>query len=195
MLPKGLGEIVHGGDALTRLWLLIAGVVRAITSSVPAGLLELDHVITNRTEVGQVMDISSKLLDNRITQTQRQTLQNAFLGAPLEIKIDLVLPKLPRLIRVCAKHRERIGTQPVDPGKIITSSEKKRAFAGSIEVLDLNTGIAGIAAPRVLQVGIPPGLSESRGKQRLLDGQFYFDAELMARETVALQIVVADAAL
>src|SRR5207247_5516544 len=33
------------------------------------------------------------------------------------------------------------------------------------------------------------------GKQRLLDGQFYFDAELMARETVALQLVVPDTTL
>ena len=59
-------------------------------------LLELDHVITNRTEVGQVMDISSKLLDNPVTQTQRQTLENAFGRGPLEIRIELVLPKLRR---------------------------------------------------------------------------------------------------
>ena len=38
-------------------------------------------------------------------------------------------------------------------------------------------------------------MSESRGKQRLLDGQFYFDAELMARETVALQLVVPETTL
>src|SRR5207247_7047557 len=44
-------------------------------------------------------------------------------------------------------------------------------------------------------LGIPPGVSESRGKQRLLDGQFYSDAELMARETVALQLVVPNTTL
>jgi hypothetical protein len=63
---------------------------------VAASLLELDHVVTNRAEIGKVVDISSKLLDDRIAQTQRQALQNAFFGAPLEIKIELVLPKLPR---------------------------------------------------------------------------------------------------
>jgi uncharacterized protein YejL (UPF0352 family) len=42
------------------------------------------------------MDISSKLLDNRVTQTQRQTLENAFGRGPLEIRIELVLPKLRR---------------------------------------------------------------------------------------------------
>ena len=41
------------------------------------------------------MDISSKLLNNRVTQTQRQALQNAFGRPPLEIRIELVLPKLP----------------------------------------------------------------------------------------------------
>src|SRR5438876_6168731 len=157
--------------------------------------LELDHVVTNRTEIGEVVDVPSKLLHNRIAQTQRQALQNAFFGAPLEIKIELVLPKLPRLIRVRAKHRQGISAQPVDPGKVITSPEKKRALTGSIEVLNLNAGIAGIAAPRVLQVGSPPGVGESRSKQRLPDGQVYFDAELMARETVALQEVVADTTL
>ena len=60
------------------------------------GLLELDHVVKNRSEIGEVVDISSKLLDDRVTQTQRQALQNAFFGAPLEIKIEFVLPKLPR---------------------------------------------------------------------------------------------------
>src|SRR5437773_7188655 len=143
-------------------------------------LLELDHVVTNRTEIGEIVDIPSKLLDDRITQTQRQALQSAFFGAPLEIKIELVLPILPRLIRVGAKHRQGIGAQSVDPGKVITSPEKKRALAGPVEVLNLNTRIAGIAAPRVLQVGSPPVAGESRGKQRLLDGQFYFAAELMA---------------
>ncbi len=59
-------------------------------------LLELDNVVKNRTEVGKVVDISSKLLDDCIAQTQRQALQSAFFGAPLEIKIELVLPKLPR---------------------------------------------------------------------------------------------------
>src|SRR5436190_20130408 len=142
--------------------------------------LELDHVITNRAEIGEVIDISSKLLDDRIAQTQRQALQNAFFGAPLEIKIELVLPKLPRLIRVRAKHRQGIGAQSVDPGKVITSSKKKGALAGPVEVLNLNTRIAGIAAPRVLQVGSPPGMGESRCKQRLLDRQVYFEAELMA---------------
>ena len=64
------------------------------------GLLELDHVIKNRAEIGEVIDISSKLLDDRIAQTQRQALQNAFFRAPLEIEIELVLSILPRLIRV-----------------------------------------------------------------------------------------------
>ena len=62
----------------------------------PASLLELDHVVKNRAEIGKVVDIPSKLLDDRIAQTQRQALQNAFFGAPLEIKIELVLPKLAR---------------------------------------------------------------------------------------------------
>src|SRR5438093_1725006 len=142
--------------------------------------LELDHVVTNRTEIGEVADIPSKLLDDRITQTQRQALQNAFFGAPLEIKIELVLPKLPRLIRVRAKHRQGIGAQSIDPRKVITSPKKKRAFPRSIEVLNLNTGIAGIAAPRVLQIRSSPGLGESRSKQCVPDGQVYFEAELMA---------------
>src|SRR5438309_8398222 len=144
-------------------------------------LLELDHVVTNRAEIGEVVDVPSKLLDDRVAQTQRQALQNAFFGAPLEIKIELVLPILPRLVRVGAKHRQGIGAQSVDPGKVITSPEKKRALTGSIEVLNLNTRIAGIAAPRILQIGSPPGMGESRGKQRRLDGQVYFEADLMAR--------------
>src|SRR4030095_9443917 len=90
---------------------------------------------------------------------------------------------------------QAISAQSVDPGKVITGPEKKRALAGPVEVLNLNTGVAGIPAPRVLQIGIPPSVSESRGKQRLLDGQFYFDAELMARETVALQFVVPETTL
>src|SRR5438034_3316071 len=98
-------------------------------------------------------------------------------------------------MRVRAKHRQAISAQSVDPGKVITGPEKKRALAGPVEVLNLDTGVARIPAPRILQVGIPPGVSESRGKQRLLDGQFYFDAELMARETVALQLVVPDTTL
>src|SRR4029077_5889219 len=158
-------------------------------------LLELDHVVKNRAEICKVVDISSKLLDDCIAQTQRQALQNAFFGAPLEIKIELVLPKLPRQVRVCAKHCQGVGAESVDPGKVITSPEKKRALAGPVEVLNLNTGIARIAAPRVLQVGSPPGVGESRGKQRLLDGQVQFEAELVARETVALQVVISDTAL
>ena len=59
-------------------------------------LLELDHVVKNRAEIGEVVDITSKLLDDRIAQTQRQTLQNAFGWRKLKIKIELVLPKLPR---------------------------------------------------------------------------------------------------
>src|SRR5438552_9679306 len=157
--------------------------------------LELDHVVTNRTEIGEVVDVPSKLLHNCVAQTQRQALQNAFFGAPLEIKIELVLPILPRLIRVCAKHRQGIGAQSVDPGKVITSPQKKRALTGPVEVLNLNTGIAGITAPWVLHGGIPPGVSERRGKQRVPDRQFYFGAELMARETVALQEVLPDTAL
>jgi hypothetical protein len=61
-----------------------------------SSLLELDHVITNGAEVGQVMDIPSKLLDNRVTQTERETLENAFRRGPLEIRIEFVLPKLRR---------------------------------------------------------------------------------------------------
>src|SRR5438045_4210230 len=154
-------------------------------------LLELDHIVTNRAEVGEVVDISSKLLHHRITQTQRQALQNAFFGAPLEIKIELVLPKLPRLIRVRAKHRQGIGAQSVDPGKVITSPKKKRALTGPVEVLNLNTGIAGIAAPWVLHGGIPPGVSERRRKQRVTDRQIYFGAEFMTRITVDLEETVA----
>ena len=60
----------------------------------PFGLLELDHVVKNRAEIGEVVDVPSKLLDDCIAQTQRQALQNAFFGAPLEIKIELVLPIL-----------------------------------------------------------------------------------------------------
>src|SRR5207249_10688702 len=141
-------------------------------------LLELDHIVTNRAEVGEVVDIPSKLLDDRIAQTQRQALQNAFFGAPLEIKIELVLPILPRLIRIRAKHRQGIGAQSVDPGKVITSPKKKRALAGPIEVLNLNTRIPGITAPRVLQIGSPPGMGESRGNERLFAGQVYFKAGL-----------------
>src|SRR5438067_6869134 len=159
------------------------------------GLLELDHVVTNRPEIAEVVDVPSELLDHRIAQTQRQTLQNTTFWAPLEIEIELVLPILSRLIRLRAEHRQGIGVQPFDPGKIITRPEKKRALTRSIEVLNLNTGVAGIAAPRALQVGSSPGLGESRGKQRVADRQFYFDAELMARETVALQEVFADTAL
>src|SRR5947199_8810759 len=99
-------------------------------------LLELDHVVKNRTEVGKVVDVPSKLLDDRIAQTQRQALQSAFFGAPLKIKIVLVLPILIRLIRVRAKHRQSISAQPVDPGKVITSAQKKRALARSIEILN-----------------------------------------------------------
>src|SRR5438093_13113238 len=98
-------------------------------------------------------------------------------------------------MRVRVKRRQGIGAQSVDPGQFITCAEKKRALTGSIELLNLNAGIAGIAAPRVLQVGSPPGVGESRGKQRLLDGQVYFEAELMARETVALQEVIPDTTL
>src|SRR5213595_329584 len=187
MLPKGVSEIVHGRAAF-RVSLLIPEVARGDRhSSLPVSLLELDHVVTNRTEIGEVVDIPSKLLDDRITQTQRQALQNAFFGAPLEIKIELVLPILPRLIRIRAKHRQGIGAQSVDPGKVITSPKKKRALAGPVEVLNLNTRVAGITAPRVLQIGSPPGMGESRGKERLLNGQVHFEAELMARETVALR--------
>src|SRR5881397_2077385 len=180
MLPKGVSEIVHGRAAF-RVSLLIPEVAQGDRhSSMLVSLLELDHVVTNRAEIGEVVDVPSKLLHNCVAQTQRQALQNAFFGAPLEIKIELVLPKLPRLIRIRAKHRQGIGAQSVDPGKVITSRKKKRALAGSIEVLNLNTRIAGITAPRVLQVGSPPGMGESRGKERLFDGQVYFEAELMA---------------
>ncbi len=72
------------------------GSAQGSRSSMLVSLLELDHVVTNRTKIGEVVDISSKLLNDRIAQTQRQTLQNAFFGAPLEIEIELVLPKLPR---------------------------------------------------------------------------------------------------
>src|SRR6267143_3442670 len=180
MLPKGVSEIVHGRAAF-RVSLLIPEVARGDRhSSMLVSLLELDHVVTNRAEIGEVVDVPSKLLHNRVAQTQRQALQRAFFGAPLEIKIELVLPILPRLIRVGAKHRQGIGVQPFYPGKVINRPEKKRALTRSIEVLNLNTGIAGIAAPRALQVGSPPGLGKSRGKQRVPDGQVYFDAELMA---------------
>src|SRR5213075_1766286 len=195
MLPKGVNEIVHGRAAF-RVSSLFPEVARGDRhSSLPVNLLELDHVVTNRAEIGEVVDIPSKLLDDRIAQAQRQALQNAFFGAPLEIKIELVLPILPRLIRIRAKHRQGIGAQSVDPGKVITSPKKKRALTGPIEVLNLNTGIAGIAAPWVLHGGIPPGVSERCRKQRVPDGQFYFGAELMARETVALQEIFPDTAL
>src|SRR5438034_10421199 len=98
-------------------------------------------------------------------------------------------------MRVRAKHRQAISAQSVDLGKVITGPEKKRALAGPVEVLNLDTGVARIPAPLILQDANPSGVSESRGKQRLLDGQFYFDAELMARETVALQLVVPDTTL
>src|SRR6186997_1530127 len=78
------------------------------------GLLELDHVVKNRAEIGEVVDVPSKLLDDSIAQTQRQTLQSAFFGAPLEIEIELILPILVRQIRVRAKHRQGVGTQAVD---------------------------------------------------------------------------------
>src|SRR2546429_8251245 len=195
MLPKGVSEIVHGRAAF-RVSLLIPEVARGDRhSSLPVSLLELDHVVTNRAEIGEVVDLPSNLQDDRIAQTQRQALQNAFFGAPLEIKIELVLPILARRIRIRANHRQGISAQPVDPGKVITSPKKKRALAGPVEVLNLNTRIAGITAPWVLQIRIPPGVGERRGKQRVPDRQFYFGAELMARETVALQEVVADTTL
>ena len=59
-------------------------------------LLKLDYVIKNRAEIGEVVDVPSKLLDDGIAQTQRQTLQSAFFGTPLEIEIELVLPILVR---------------------------------------------------------------------------------------------------
>ena len=40
-------------------------------SRVAASVLELDHVVTNRPEIGKVVDIPSKLLDDCIAQTQR----------------------------------------------------------------------------------------------------------------------------
>src|SRR5439155_22955267 len=142
MLPKGVSEIVHG-RATFRVSLLIPEVARGDRhSSMPVSLLELDHVVTNRAEIGKVVDVPSKLLHNRIAQTQRQALQNAFFGAPLEIKIKLVLPILAGRIRVRAKHRQGIGAQAVDPGKVITSPKKKRTLTSSIEILNLNTAIA-----------------------------------------------------
>src|SRR6476469_9260194 len=137
-------------------------------------LLELNHIVKNRAEIGEVIDISSELLDHRIAQTQRQTFQSAFFRAPLKINIVLVLPVLVREIWIRAKHRQGISAQPVDPWEVITSSKEKRPFTGSIEILNLNTGIAGIATPGVLQIRSPPGLSESGSKQSLTDRQFYF---------------------
>src|SRR4030095_1030349 len=131
-------------------------------------LLELDHVVTDRAEVSQVIDIPSILVDERIAETQRQILEAAFFWRKLQIEIVLVLPKLPRLIRGRAKHPQRIGAQPFDPGKVITSSDKERTFTGPEEVLHLDTCIAGITAPRVPQGDIPPGISGSRGKQQRL---------------------------
>src|SRR6266480_1930380 len=195
MLPKGVSEIVHG-RATFRVSLLIPEVARGDRhSSVLVSLLELDYVVTNRAEISEIVDVPSKLLDDRIAQTQRQALQNAFFGAPLEIKIELVLPILSRWIWVGAENGQGIGAQSVDPGKVITNPEKKHALTGPIEILNLDTGIAGIAAPWVLHGGIPPGVSERRRKQRVPDGQFYFGAELMARETVALQEIFPHTAL
>src|SRR5205814_10408351 len=105
--------------------LLITGVVKAKHFLDPDVLLKLDYVVKNRAEVGKVVDVAAKLLDNCIAQTQGQTFQSAFFRAPLEIEIELVLPILIRQIGVRAKHRQRIGAQPVDPGKVITSAEKK----------------------------------------------------------------------
>src|SRR5207302_8651099 len=100
MVHEGVSEIVHG-KAAVKVSLLFPDVARGDRhSSLPVSLLELDHVVTNRAEIGEVVDIPSKLLDDRVAQTQRQALQNAFFGAPLEIKIELVLPILPRLVRV-----------------------------------------------------------------------------------------------
>src|SRR5438093_13478604 len=103
MLPKGVGEIVHGRAAF-RVSLLIPEVARGDRhSSLPVSLLELDHAATNRAEIGEAVDIPSKLLDDRVAQTQRQSLQNACSGAPLALIIDLVLSILPSLVQVCAK--------------------------------------------------------------------------------------------
>ena len=112
-------------------------------------MLELDHVVTDHAEVSQVIDISSKLVDEGVAETQRQILEAAFFWRKLQIEIVLVLPKLPRLIRGRAKHPQGIGAQPFDPGKFITSPEKDRT----------------LTAPRVPQGDIPPGISGSHGKQ------------------------------
>jgi hypothetical protein len=70
MLHKGLGKIVHG-RATFRVSLLIPEVARGDRhSSMLVSLLELDHVVTNRTEIGEVVDVPSKLLHNRVAQTQ-----------------------------------------------------------------------------------------------------------------------------
>src|SRR6187401_2122431 len=107
-------------------------------------LLELNHIVKNRAEIGEVIDISSILLDDRIAQTQRQTFQSAFFRAPVKINIVLVLPILIRQIRIRAKHREGISAQLVDPWKVVTDPKKKRTLTVSIEGLNLNTGITGI---------------------------------------------------
>src|SRR5437868_10092878 len=149
-------------------------------SSVLVSLLDVDYVVTNRAEIGEVIDVSSKLLDDRIAQTQRQALKSAFFRTPLKIEIVLVLPILVRQIWIRAKHRQGISAQPIDPGEVITSAQKKRALARSIEILNLNTGITRIPTPRRSEVGVPPRLGESRSKQCLADRQFYFDPELVA---------------
>src|SRR4051795_2219270 len=86
-----------------------------------------------------------------------------------------------------AEHRQGINVQSVHPWNVITCPEKKGALTRAIEVLHLNAGVAGIATPGVPQIRISPSLSESRGKQRLPHRQLYFEADLMARETFAIQ--------
>ena len=62
----------------------VAASARAnITASGFIGWLELDHVVNNRPEVGEVLDIPAILVDECITQAQRQTLQTTLGWGPL----------------------------------------------------------------------------------------------------------------
>src|SRR6185503_19987010 len=85
--------------------------------------------------------------------------------------------------------------QPVDR-KLISSPDKECILAGPVEVLNLDSGIAGVSAPWAAQVGISSsGESVCRCKQRLLEGELRFEAKLLDQKKVALQELVSDTAL
>src|SRR4051794_21944644 len=111
--------------------------------------LELDHVVHDCAEIGEVINIPAMLIDHRVTHPDRESLHATFLGGPLEVQVVLILPVGSGRVGLRAEHSQGIGAQPVDPGNVVTDPEEKRAFTRPVEVLHLNTGVAGITAPWV----------------------------------------------